>query len=932
MNGMETPLDALNRLARQNAPTHARLSETDAVNCRSFFTAAGNPSMNGLEEIAAAATAAQRSIGQQFLLHENETEVLVPRGLDPIPYVIGSQEWEWIASGLRQRGALFDRILADLLGPQELLRSGMLPDELVLRHPDFLRAVVRKDGQPVSSLSMYGAHLSRGPDGRVQILSDLIQRPDGLGSLIQGRTILTNLFPSVIKQLGLTGLAPEFRSFRASLVAGVNTHGMHPPRVVVQTPGINSPGYFEHAYLAMYLGYTLVQGQDLLVQDGRVWVKGLDGLQAVDVVLRFVKDIWSDPLELREESTVGLAGIVEVARQGRVSIVNPIGSTILENRGLLAYLPAICRSLLGEELLLPQLETWWCGEPKACASVLARLHELTLRTVDESPLQIAGKSFPSPILFPDQVLGLPAAIQAEPWRFVAQARVSPGLMPVMDGKGMALRPCSFRTFSFKDEDGFHAIPGGIAETHPDGASDQSGSSDYHFVKDVWVCDAKKSIPPQNQLQNQFQNQSQGQLPGHLQGQLPGQLQGQLPGHLQGQLPGHLSGQLQQQQSQGQLKRLCQHGSSDKRQDAVAGLFTSRSVENLYWCGRYGERVASLTRSLRVAVLHDDDLDPMHEAFTCDPSLWRGLLAQTGLPTAQLSTPPSIAQAIAMVGDPAFAGGLQQALQAFYYNAQSVREHWGQDTWQIICQLQIETLPDLSWRDPEALQVGLEGYLRRISRLFQAFAGQCHEGMSRSPGWYFLDLGRNLERGVMMADLLAGLLMKPEVNPSFASDILDALLKIHENLISYRRTYRTEPELPTVMHQLLAEPTNPRSLLATLNRLILDIDHIQGLIASQESETFSTKLRTHVGALEGMADRELEWHPDPLLQRIRSIHESLTATHNDVDQHCFKHTKQAQKRSRLVPLIQQQQPQQQQQQQQQEQQQVDTEHDAGGLDV
>jgi uncharacterized circularly permuted ATP-grasp superfamily protein len=307
-----------------------------------------------------------------------------PWVLDPIPVLLTSQEWSTVETGLSQRAELLNLILADLYGPKRLIRQGLLPPELVYSYPGFLLPC--EGIRPTSEryLSLYTADLARAPSGSFWVIGDRTQAPSGAGDALENRVVLSRVLPSLYRDAQVHRLALFFRTLRATLVA-MAPRSQDNPRIVLLTPGPGNETYFEHAYLAQYLDYTLVQGGDLTVRDGRVWLKTLDGLQPVEVILRRVDDTFCDPLELRKDSLLGTPGLVQAARLKQIAIANPLGSGVLENPGLMAFLPGIARYLLGEELRIPSVATWWCGTKQECSYVLAHLERLVIKPIFPHP-------------------------------------------------------------------------------------------------------------------------------------------------------------------------------------------------------------------------------------------------------------------------------------------------------------------------------------------------------------------------------------------------------------------------------------------------------------------------------------------------------------------------------------------------------------------
>ena len=283
-----------------------------------------------------------------------------PWALDLIPVLLTSQEWRVIERGLIQRAELFNLILADLYGRQRLIRDGLLPLELIYDHPGFLRACVGVRPASERFLFSYAADLVRTGDRGPWVIGDRSQAPSGAGYALENRLTLARVFPSLYRDAQVHRLALYFRTLRHSL-AGLMPRPEKPGRTVLLTPGPGNAAYFEHASVAQYLDYTLVQGSDLTVWDSRVWLKTLDSLQPVDVILRRVDDAWCDPLELRKDSLLGVPGLVQATRTRQTAVANPLGVGLLENPGLLAFLPGLCRALLGQDLRLPSVATWWCG-------------------------------------------------------------------------------------------------------------------------------------------------------------------------------------------------------------------------------------------------------------------------------------------------------------------------------------------------------------------------------------------------------------------------------------------------------------------------------------------------------------------------------------------------------------------------------------------
>ena len=428
------------------------------------------------------------------LLRENGVTYHVyddPRGytrtweLDPVPLVLGVGEWAAIEAGLEQRARLLDLVLRDLYGPQSLLKAGLLPPEPILGHAGYLRPLRGALPAQRRHLIFYAADLARGPDGRIWVMADRTQSPSGAGYALENRSVMARTFPELLESNRVVRLNAWLDAVQASLNS-LAEGARDMPQVVVLTPGPANETYFEHAYLAARLGYSLAQGDDLTVKDGRVWLKSVQGLKPVDVILRRVDEDWCDPLELRADSRLGTAGLVEAVRRGQVALANPLGSGLLENPALMPFLPALARTLLGEELLLPTAATWWCGQDKERDYVLANLPRLVLKPINRG---YSSETVFGADLDRRQLAAWKARIRAQPHLYVGQEPLALSTVPALHGGRLTPHRASLRTFlvARADGEGYAALPGGLARCTSGGKlSGQSGA----LNKDTWIAPAR----------------------------------------------------------------------------------------------------------------------------------------------------------------------------------------------------------------------------------------------------------------------------------------------------------------------------------------------------------------------------------------------------------------------------------------------------------
>ena len=411
--------------------------------------------------------------GATFNPFDDLTEQETSWALDIIPVPLGAGEWAGLEAGLTQRALLLEKILEDIHGPQNLLKNGQIPAELVFANPNFLHPChgIRPGGNRY--LTTYAADLYRGEDGLFRVLRDYGANPSGLGYALENRIVISRVFSELYHTTQIRRLAPFFQTFHRSLVQRASLR-KEDPGIVLLSPGPDSPVYFEHALLSRYLGYPLVEGQDLTVRNGRVFLKKLAGLEPVEAIIRHISDHGSDPFALRRETASGVAGLIQVCREGNIDIVNPIGSGFVDTPVLPVFLPGLCHQLMGAELMLENHPAWWCGTPEGLNHVLTHLDHLT----------------PGPAL--DLSAGLPgtadlaAAIQAAPSSFMARGQVYPAVVPAWKKSKAGSSYTLFRVFACATEQGFAFMPGGLAMAAADVETLTGGHPERQQSKDIWV--------------------------------------------------------------------------------------------------------------------------------------------------------------------------------------------------------------------------------------------------------------------------------------------------------------------------------------------------------------------------------------------------------------------------------------------------------------
>jgi uncharacterized circularly permuted ATP-grasp superfamily protein/uncharacterized alpha-E superfamily protein len=612
-----------------------------------------------------------------------------PWSLDPVPLILSAPEWRGLEAGLIQRSRLLNWVLRDLyLGTQRLIVDGFIPPELVYSNPGFLRPC---RGLPVAGqvmLHLYGADLVRSASGQWMTFADRTQSASGTGYAHENRKVVSRVLPDEIREVSVRSLAPFFRSLR-SFLETLAPGRRENPVMVLMTPGPLNATYFEHAYLARHLGIPLVEGADLTVRDLRVCLKTLEGLQPVDVILRRVDDSFCDPLELRTESVLGVPGLVQAARAGHVTIANALGSGLVESPAFLTFLPALCRHLLNEDLLLPSVPTWWCGEAEGLRYVTSHLDRLVVKPAFG---RRRGHSWFGHQLAAADKTRLLDLIACRPQDFVAQECVLPSSAPVWTPGGFERRSVLLRAYVATDGSEHAVLPGGLtrvaASVDDPMVSMQGGAGS----KDTWIL---------------------------------------------------RSGEDDEEESAAAIPA---HASTDRR---LTGL-PSRAADSLFWLGRYTERFEQYLRVLR-CVLGQLASDTSPESSDRDNRLGHlmagiGFLLTTDPDDGPADLTGRILDWIYRFDGP---GSIPDLMNRIRENAAAVRDRLSGDTWQILDRLVPQPEVPTTRRSIAHAHGMMQGLILNLA----AFNGLAMENMTRGPGWRFLDSGRRLERGFSMTTLM-----------------------------------------------------------------------------------------------------------------------------------------------------------------------------------
>jgi len=686
-----------------------------------------------------------------------------PWQLDPVPLILAPAEWQALERGLIQRATLLNKILADCYGSQELIRSRWLSPALVFAQPDFLRPCHGVRVPNAIFLSLYAADLVRSPEGRWWVASDRTQIPTGAGYALANRLVTSRILPEAFRDNHVHRVAGFFRELQHTL-ARLAPRDSDKARVVMLTPGPHNETYFEQAYLARYLGYMLVEGQDLTVRDNYVFLKTLTGLERVDVILRRVDDDFCDPLELRNDSILGVPGLVEAIRAGNVVTANALGSGLVQSPAFMPFLPGLCRHILGEELKLPSVATWWCGQPAAREHVIKHVDKLAIKPAFRTHLRAPDleKS-----LSDEARAALIRQIEFDPDLFVAQERVELSTAPSPERDGLVSRPVGFRVFLVATETGYRVMPGGLTRVSPEAGGRFLSLQHGGASKDTWII----SDTPVEEV-------------------------------------------------------TLLHGSQQTVELRRTGNnLPSRLADNFFWLGRYAERADATARLLRSA-LRRFNPERSGGAQSLVTPLLQTLEIQGQLP--DFSARPEWrqnaeafeAELLAAIFDPARPGSLRSTADQLQRLAMHVRDRTSNDMWRALSKLNDRLAAPA--KKPVMLAGDATAVLNETLLGLAAFHGLARENMTRAQAWRFLDMGLRLERAVYFCTLLDATMRSPEAeNPS----LLEAVLEVADSSITFRSRYTLLPSVPAVFDLVLLDDKNPRSVLFQIRQLAKHFEHL-----------------------------------------------------------------------------------------------------------
>ncbi len=718
----------------------------------------------GIDEIESRSQEIQKTLfenGVSYNQYNLQGGAQRPWQLDPIPYLINQDRWDYLESGLRQRLEVLNCLFKDIYGPKKLLKEGILPPQLIYSDRQFLRPCDHLPLLRKNAIQHYAADISRSPDGQIWVIGDRTQAPSGWAYTMENRVTLARVIPELFVKSGVKKIAAFYQRYRQNLMEAAPKSKTN-PMIAILSPGPYNATYYEHAYLAASGGFQLVQGQDLMVKDNFLWMKTLSGLQKVDVLVRHVDDTYCDPLSLRPDSQLGVAGLLQVARQGNVAIANPLGSGVLENPALMAFMPSLCKYFLGEDLLLPNIASWWCGQRKERQYVLEHIDQLVIKDVKRSSQRRTLFGWE---LSEQEKQSLIQKIQRHPHRFVGQEQAVFSTAPAWKGDALEPRRTVLRCFATAATNDYHFLPGGLTRSAPTAGNSHVSNQSGGIGKDTWVLsDAKASSIQIDTSGPRISASAKG----------------------------------------------------------IEGL-TSRSAENLFWVGRYLMRSKLSARFLRTILKcqveienFEDSVDEnvlpiLLESITHLTMTYPGFVGEEG--AASRANPEQ--ELLDLLTNQSRVGSLAHSIASFKNSANATRNSWSSDTWRIVDQM------DANYKrfcsndkiDKRKSRKALDELIRDIA----AIQGFTMDSLSIQEGRPVFDLGINLEKALSLCSLLRSTLVVQQ-KVKWEEALIEYLLKTLESLSSYRQKYKGGLSVDSLVEMILLDDTYPQSLAWMTNAI------------------------------------------------------------------------------------------------------------------
>ena len=680
--------------------------------------------------------------------------------MDPIPFVLSQVEWDEIKKGLQQRAKLLNMIFKDLYSEQRLIKENIIPAEVVFGHKGFAPEVFDFGYKENFNLYFYATDMARGPDGKMWVINDRTQAPSGLGYAIENRLTMNSISKEIYPNVYTKKLYPFIEEFKALLKELTNSDIS---KAAILTPGPHNETYFEHAYLSSFLEIALVQGNDLLSKNGSLWLKSLSGLQEINTLLRRVDDRYCDPLELKSESQLGVAGLVESIRQNNLSMINPIGSAILENAGLNPFMEKICEYFLQETLILPQIATWWCGQKKELEFVLENIEKLIIKKIDRTEkIQVYfGRK-----MFQKDIDKLKKLLIQSPHHYVAQEEISFSTVPYFADDRVEPRNAVVRTYCLKSGDEYSVMDGGLVRVSASKDSLLVSSQRGGTSKDLWILgDESDNINVPNIFKYaQYVETSIDQIP-------------------------------------------------------------TQKAENLFWLGRYLSRSIATVRLISHLIKKITNFY-RYEAATSKESqeiLQNALTHMTMTYPGFLDTEDKnnihifpMVEITSVIKDATRIGSLSSTMTMLSNTNLNLKDLLALESSKLVEKMQKEWNAFTSRKNDSTLMLSRE--LDKFIIYLMAYKELVNESIFKEQGLILYDIGYKIESALLLISKSRSMLCV-RVDKFIEHDVLEGMLNSLESFNAYRAHYRSYLDLKNVVDFLILNPKFPNSLMYITKKLL-----------------------------------------------------------------------------------------------------------------
>ena len=683
--------------------------------------------------------------------------------LDPIPFILTENEWNEISKGLEQRAKLLNLIFKDIYTEQKLIKEGIIPAEIIFSHKSFIPQVFNFKNIDYYTMKFYATDISRGPDGKFWVINDRTQSPSGLGYAIENRLTMNSILNDIYPNIEIKKIAKFIENFK-QMLKNISSKNNSEPLITLLTPGPHNETYFEHSYLSSFLNLTLVQGEDLLTKNNQLWLKSLSGLKKVDAMIRRVDAQYCDPLELRTDSHLGVAGLVNVIREDNLPMINPIGIGVLENIGLNPFMENIAKYFLNEELILPQIATWWCGQRNELDYVIKNIKNLIIKRIDknESLEVYFGNK-----LNDTQIKNLIEKIERNPYYYAGQEIIDFSTVPSFSENKVEPRNAVIRAFSFLNEEGYNVMPSGLVRVSASKDSLVVSNQKGGTSKDLWILGKSEKLDGVNIFRNKEY--------------------------------------------------------IDSRLESIS----TRRAENLFWLGRYLTRSISTARMIRFNLKnmlnvnrYEDNRGSKNATKILNNALTHLTMTYPGFISEKEIKP--INEIVDLIKNLNRAGTLSFTISMLSNINANVKNLLTMEAWRIYEKMQKEWFSYI-----KRVNLTNREHISQLDNLLiylMAYKELIDESIFKEQGLILYDIGCKMEISQLLISKLRSLLTY-KLDPILEYDILDSMLNSYESYNSYRAYYQSSLSLRNVLEFLLFNPKYPKSLIYLLEDLGINLKEL-----------------------------------------------------------------------------------------------------------